>query len=97
MKKLKLDLDDLRVDSFDTGRDLPRGGTVHGLAVFRESIDSCELTRVGSEPDITCQLECTGSLGHTYCLDNCSAVQTNAPSCPCEVTQESGCVWTQTQ
>ena len=84
MKKLKLVLDNLRVESFDTGGNLRRGGTVRGFYAERESIDICELDRVGSEPDITCQVECTGSLGNTYCLYNCSAVPTNAPTCPCQ-------------
>jgi hypothetical protein len=83
MKKLKLALDDLRVDSFDAGGHLPRPGTVRGFHVERESIDICVLTWTGSEAAITCQVECTGSLGNTYCLDNCSATPTNAPTCPC--------------
>ncbi|HEX8692255.1 MAG TPA: hypothetical protein VF746_07545 [Longimicrobium sp.] len=83
MKKLKLELDELQVDSFDTGGDRLRSGTVHGYAVFRESIDSCELTRAGSEPAMTCQVECTGSWGYTYCLDDCPDHPTNPATCPC--------------
>jgi hypothetical protein len=83
MKKLKLVLEGLRVESFATGG-LQRGGTVRAFYAEVESRDSCIMDWVGSEPGITCQVECTGSLGNTYCLDNCSATPTNAPTCPCQ-------------
>ncbi|HSU15104.1 hypothetical protein [Longimicrobium sp.] len=83
MKKLKLALEGLRVESFATG-DLRRGGTVRGFYAEVESRDICILTRTASDPAITCQVECGTSLGYTYCVDSCEANPTNPATCPCQ-------------
>ena len=67
MKKLKLEMDDLKVESFDAGDARPRTGTVRGLGVAPpDSQRICPFTVKGSEPGETCDLGCTGTCGNTY-------------------------------
>jgi len=66
MKKLKLDIDALKVDTFDAGDALPRTGTVRGLVAHTQNACPVPLTVVGSDPGATCLLECTGTCGNTY-------------------------------
>ena len=67
MKKLKLEIDGLKVESFDAGDTLPRTGTVRGLGTPPpDSVRICKLTEGGSEPGATCLVECTGTCGNTY-------------------------------
>jgi hypothetical protein len=90
MKKLKLELDALAVESFEAGAALERVGTVHGLDKTSPApgCDSMQVCRPklgygsdgGSE---SCQVECTGSCGYTYCLDNCTYGQTVDATCLC--------------
>ena len=84
MEKLRLDLDRLVVESFDAGGTLSRG-TVQGLAYTPccDSIEQCKMTVVGTDVGITCQLECTGSCGFTYCVADCTHGQTNGQTCGC--------------
>ena len=84
MRKLKLALENLRVDSFHTGAGPRSAGTVRGFYAEVESRDICILTRTGSDPAITCQVECGTSLGYTYCVDSCPANPTNPATCPCQ-------------
>ncbi|HEX8693238.1 MAG TPA: hypothetical protein VF746_12500 [Longimicrobium sp.] len=88
MKKLKLDIDALKVDTFEASVTLPQLGTVHGLVAHTSpdgcgSLDGCPMTVVGSEPGVTCQLECTGSCGYTYCAFDCPHGQSNGDTCAC--------------
>jgi len=84
MKKLKLELDALRVETFDAGAAAPRAGTVRALAYTPscDSIIECKLTVVETW-DVTCNLECTGSCGYTYCAGDCTHGQTSGQTCAC--------------
>ncbi len=69
MKKLKLEIDALKVESFESGGARERGGTVRGhgpATAVCDSVRICNLTVVGSEPGASCGLECTGTCGNTY-------------------------------
>ena len=68
MKKLRLEVDDLKVETFDAGKAPHHLGTVRGAAYTPacNSIQICTATQVGSEPNATCDLGCTGTCGNTY-------------------------------
>ena len=68
MKKLKLELDALKVESFESGGARERAGTVRALGGSGacNTIQICAFTVVGSEPGATCLVECTGTCGNTY-------------------------------
>jgi hypothetical protein len=98
MKKLKLDLDDLRVDSFDTTPAAAAGerGTVHGQypETYRgcntdeETCDSC----FGSCGD-TCGYSCNGTCGTCAesCNGTCNTCYTNCGSCPGQWSCDPSC------
>jgi len=68
MKKLRLEIDDLKVETFAAGKAPRRLGTVHGAgnSAGCNSFRICAPTVVGSEPNATCDLGCTGTCGNTY-------------------------------
>lgn len=85
MKKLSLKVESLAVESFEAGAAAYPVGTVQGRAYTPgcDSIQICKLTVVGSDEGVTCQLECTGSCGYTYCAGDCTHGQTNGATCAC--------------
>ncbi len=69
MKKLKLELDALKVESFESGAAGERGGTVRGNApatALCDSIQICSIKNGNASFDGSCGLECTGTCGNTY-------------------------------
>jgi len=81
MRKTRLALEDLAVDSFDTGSGRAAGGTVHGH----------QLTpRCGWDPTHygTCQGTCVDSCGGPTCEYPCQTANT------CHLTCQAGCSWT---
>jgi hypothetical protein len=68
MKKLRLEIDTLKVQTFDAGKAPRHIGTVHGAAYTPacDSLRICAPTQVGSEPNATCDVACTGTCGNTY-------------------------------
>jgi hypothetical protein len=68
MKKLKLEIEALTVESFESGGARERRGTVRGAGQTAGcgSMNACPFTVVGSEPGATCLVECTGTCGNTY-------------------------------
>lgn len=80
MRKLKLQVDDLRVETFAAGEPAPRAGTIRGNMpmVIDASDDPC--TGGGSGPDTyaytctcpsdpTCRHTCAQTCGIDYCSD----------------------------
>lgn len=85
MKKLKLVVDDVQVESFDTGGDPPRSGTVHGFDYETPACDTrrvCEPYQNPSDAPITCDGECTYTQ-YTYCPDWCDPGATEIWNAPC--------------
>ena len=64
MRKLRLDLEDLDVQSFDTGEASGTRGTVQGLEV---TVLRCDTGPTGCEGANTCALSCDGACGSYYC------------------------------
>lgn len=87
--KLRLHLDSLQVETFDTAASTGPGGTVHGRAVTFYTID-CSGCNTGSEPDsgnskCTECGDCTDTSYQTCMGDSCQA-----DSCySCEVCDKS--------
>jgi hypothetical protein len=85
MKKRKLVIDDLQVESFDTGVDLPRRGTVRGYDYETPACDTrrvCEPYQHPSDAVITCDTECTYTL-YTFCPYWCDPGPTEIWNQPC--------------
>jgi hypothetical protein len=95
MKKLKLEIDALKVDSFDAGSAVPGVGTVRALGQTSPGCPSqqiCPFTvQNDSIFDGSCNLECTGSCGATNCAGDCTHGQTNGATCPCGMTLAPDC------
>jgi len=88
MKKLKLEIDALKVESFEAGAALERGGTVRGhgpVTPLCDSVRVCAPKEGGGDSAFygTCDLECTGSCGLTYCPGDCTHGQTLGATCAC--------------
>ena len=90
MRKLKLNLNELAVDSFEATPFTAGAGTVHAYVTYLnctpncESVRICDPTVVGTDLfDDSCNLECTGSCGYTNCAGNCTYGQTNGETCAC--------------
>jgi hypothetical protein len=89
--KLRLDLDALEVESFDT--DVSRGaeGTVHARAVTLYTID-CSGCNTGSEPDSQyseCYTACVDDCGGTF-YQTCRGDSCDPETCmSCEVCDKS--------
>lgn len=85
MKKLKLDLDNLRVDSFDTTPAEGNGGrgTVFGHA---------ESFQYGCTDGASCD-SCAGSCGtcEASCCGTCNTCYTNCGTCPCDYSCNGSC------
>jgi hypothetical protein len=87
MPKLKLEIDALAVESFDTAQAGAVRGTVEGNATFfgTNGCYSCDLSRCVE----TCGDTCDNSLDYCTCActANCTAVRchhiSDAGSCPC--------------
>lgn len=99
MKKLKLNLDDLRVESFETSPAAPKDGTVHGYAETYEYTIcglTCDATCAGQS---TCDLGCGGQ-STTLCggggtedfTCNDYSCQYTSPGCSCN-TEGPGCTY----
>jgi hypothetical protein len=85
VKKQKLAIDALEVESFATGSDLPRRGTVHGFDYPTPACDTrrvCEPTQYPSDAPITCDFDCTWTQ-YTYCPDWCAPGPTSIDTSPC--------------
>ena len=94
MKKLKLNMDELKVESFETSTiESQKNGTVKGFAtqevtrcfVCTEIGDTCDSTCIGTcDPTCpntcvnTCQLTCFTCIGHYTCHDK---IETCHPEC----------------
>ncbi len=68
-KKLKLEIDALTVESFESGGAVERGGTVRGhgpLSAACNSVQACSFTVKNESLEGTCDLGCTGTCGNTY-------------------------------
>jgi hypothetical protein len=82
MKKLRLELDELAVESFDTAATDALGGTVHGQATEPASCSFCRATCIETGCDT-----CDNSVD--YCTCNCTVdcpaprTRYNPDSCPC--------------
>jgi hypothetical protein len=66
MKKMKLNADELRVESFSIAREAAKDGTVHGHAGGPSTRPTC-----ADSCDHTCQTyacACLVSIGPTYCF-----------------------------
>ena len=97
MRKLKLDLGELRVESFDTARG-GRGGTVRGLETFvgDTNCGTCEPDSWGGTcavfgcPDTpNCSQSCETAWGCT-CMEGCATVDTW--NCGYGCTQQESCL-----
>jgi hypothetical protein len=88
MKKLKLNLDDLKVESFQTLPSMNKKGTAHGhLPPSIEEIDTCFGPSCRICPtDLTCYNTCEATCANT-CPDTC------ANTCPatCGYSCGGGC------
>ncbi len=90
MKKLKLDLNDLKVESFETNPHfVKRQGTVQGFKTetantcdeaCQATLDSCIVTNCGSTCGATCDATCPATCGDT--CDNITCV-----GCPIDPTK----------
>ena len=78
MKKLKLDLDDLTVEAFETGEDLAAVGTVEGHGpTISQCGGSCWISCNG-----TCPHPCSGGFYSECCTGDVCTEPTNwAPEC----------------
>ncbi|HYR10043.1 MAG TPA: hypothetical protein VEQ60_19875 [Longimicrobium sp.] len=87
MTKLKLRLDDLRVDSFDTTRPAREKGTVLGQQdtlpnhCYPSYQPSCGVSCTGGTCDgetcpYTCAESCNGSCGPDTCYESCRVFNT---------------------
>lgn len=89
MKKIRLDLDALRVESFATAEAPRRGGTVHGHAPSYFPEPCAPTDRVTDCNDVTCAWSCNGYTCEPTAANTCAATCTCAsgqPSClrwPC--------------
>jgi len=100
MRKLKLGLEELRVDSFDTGAAGEGRGTVHGhVSQF------CTRGPVTCDVGYTCDggytcagdtcvvLSCDGACGSNLCATDPSCTTPSClQTCPPQVTCQPGCV-----
>ena len=89
MRKLKLELDALEVQSFETASAPKESGTVHG----RVATHTCDL-QCAKTPDGTCNGAMTCSLWESCCESNCG-YYTCAYGCPASVgdTCDPSCNW----
>ncbi|HEX6368395.1 MAG TPA: hypothetical protein VF006_05650 [Longimicrobium sp.] len=91
MKKMKLDLEDLSVDSFDTSAPLEKRGTVFGEQCTCYTQCTCPGCPTCQNYN-TCDASCNGSCPQQTCGDSCYG------TCPgqwsCEWTCDS-CYYTQ--
>lgn len=103
MKKVKLDVDSLAVESFETGGDGQARGTVQGRGISNERCNSdvscadtcyflsCNPSDCGKCVDTydgTCDIYCTASAG-TSCNEPCQTCM--ASYCPSNCTNEPDC------
>lgn len=63
MKKLQLNLNELKVDTFEAGNSSKKAGTVNGHRTV-ESKDVCLMT----DDDYTCKNNCMETLNLTICM-----------------------------
>lgn len=82
MKKLKLDLNDLKVESFETAQIPTKVGTIQG---HQDAIDT-------EPPNNPCGGGGGGTGVLTYCLETCTEVTVNDPTCV-GVTCNDTCGW----
>ena len=79
MRKLKLDLDAVVVETFSTSFERAARGTVNGQSEFEPAasinLDGHECTRDGCSGDGTC------SWGHNCSMEDCSGDCTGYPGC----------------
>lgn len=77
MKKIRLELDRLEVESFEAEPDRGRGrGTVRGNMPWTELVTRCQCTDWE-----TCVESCGGSCELTLCSPTCQLVTCYDPSC----------------
>jgi hypothetical protein len=82
--KLKLNLDQLAVDSFDTSTAQSPRGTVHGeqctcpTACTCPGCPTCDATCANTCDDYTCAASCNGTCGAATCGNSC-----NRTDCGC--------------
>jgi hypothetical protein len=75
--KLKLNLDQLSVDSFDTSAQQATRGTVHGeqctcpTACTCPGCPTCDATCANTCDDYTCAASCNGTCGAATCGNSC--------------------------
>ena len=92
MRKLKLDLDRLAVDTFVTEETEGKRGTVVGHATFRcTTTDRCTEDSCGQN---TCFISCDGVCGTYYCVGtyDCTYALDSCPYCTpyCEEPETYG-------
>jgi hypothetical protein len=86
MKKLRLDLDQLTVDSFDTASHAEKKGTVFGeqctcyTNCTCPGCPTCDNTACGQNTCYTCEWSCGGSCWYTECGGNTIDAHTCNPS-----------------
>ena len=83
MRKLKLDMDALVVESFEAGGARERVGTVRGHGPLSQGCPVKFTENEYSELMGSCGLECTQSCGLTNCPGDCAHGQTLGATCAC--------------
>jgi hypothetical protein len=71
MKKLKLDMDALVVESFEAGEARERTGTVRGHGPLSQGCPVPFTVKNDSEIEGSCGLECTGTCEYTCYVGGC--------------------------
>jgi hypothetical protein len=84
MRKLKLDLDQLTVDSFDTNpSDDTQRGTVQGFSHFCHTLlDTCDTCDPSCASCVSCYGTCYNTCGPS-CYGTCATCQTNCEQESC--------------